>query len=67
MEEKLLSKRNAFVAVCDENTEYDQRVEDYRLNIYERYSIKTGEEHSTSPTGYHLYKDAHSIGGYLPL
>lgn len=50
IEEQLHSKRNAFAALRKENMEYEQNVEDYKMKLSERYSVKAKsvEEHATS-------------------
>ena len=42
IEEQFHSKRNAFAALCKENMESEQNVEDYKRNISERYVVKAG-------------------------
>lgn len=42
LEEQLFSKRNAYAALRKENMEYEQDVEDCKIKISERYSIKAG-------------------------
>lgn len=54
IEEQLCSKRNAFLALRKENMEYEQNIEDYKIKLSERYSVKakTVGKHTASHIWY---------------